>query len=140
MLLRPGGVPVEEIERIVGPLAVPDLTAVRPQAPGMFPRHYAPRTPLALSAGAVPIAAKGRLGLLCLTRPAECQGFAAIEILSDSGDLREAAANLFAALRRLDALGLDLIVARPVPEQGLGRAIMDRLRRAAAPGSQNPAY
>ena len=56
----------------------------------------------------------------------------AAEILSPSGDLREAAANLFACLHRLDRLGLDLILAEPVPESGLGLAIMDRLRKAAA--------
>ena len=55
-----------------------------------------------------------------------------MEVLSKKGDLREAAANLFAAIRRLDALNLDLIVATPIPEIGLGRAIMDRLRRAAS--------
>ena len=138
-LLRPGAVAAEEIERIVGPLAIPAVGAVLPQAPGMLPRHYAPRTPLVLCSEGVPIGPERRLGLLSLTVPADCHGFAAIEILSESGDLREAAANLFAALRRLDAHGLDLIVARPVPEQGLGRAIMDRLRRAAAPASHNPA-
>ena len=56
-----------------------------------------------------------------------------VEILSKKGDLREAAANLFSAIRRLDALNLDLIVAEPVPEVELGRAIMDRLRRASKP-------
>jgi L-threonylcarbamoyladenylate synthase len=65
--------------------------------------------------------------------------FAVVEMLSDTGDLREAAANLFAALRRLDAAGLDGIVAEPVPEAGLGRAIMDRLRKAAAPRAGEPA-
>jgi L-threonylcarbamoyladenylate synthase len=57
-----------------------------------------------------------------------------MEILSKRGDLREAAANLFAAIRRLDVLNLDLIIATPIPEIGLGRAIMDRLRRAASKG------
>ena len=65
-------------------------------------------------------------------RPSSPAGFCATEVLSEQGSLREAAVNLFAALRRLDALGLDYIVARPVPEVELGRAIMDRLRRAAA--------
>jgi L-threonylcarbamoyladenylate synthase len=57
-----------------------------------------------------------------------------VEVLSKKGDFREAAANLFAAIRRLDAAKLDLILAEPVPEVGLGRAIMDRLRRASAKG------
>jgi L-threonylcarbamoyladenylate synthase len=72
-----------------------------------------------------------RVGLLTVGNPSNTSGFAAIEVLSQKGCLREAAANLFAALRRLDAKGLDYIAARPVPEQGLGHAIMDRLRRAA---------
>ncbi|MCX7935940.1 MAG: L-threonylcarbamoyladenylate synthase type 1 TsaC, partial [Planctomycetota bacterium] len=74
-------------------------------------------------------------GFLAFTAPPAGGKFAAVEILSASGRLEEAAANLYAALRRLDALGLDMIVAQPLPEQGLGRAINDRLRRAAAPPS-----
>jgi L-threonylcarbamoyladenylate synthase len=70
--------------------------------------------------------------LLSLQAPLRTDGFAAVEVLSPTGDLREAAANLFAALRRLDRLGLDLILARPVPDRGLGRAILDRLRKANA--------
>ena len=69
--------------------------------------------------------------MLSFRRPLDCSGLAAVDILSEKGDLREAAANLFAAIRRLDAQRLDLIIAEPVPETGLGRAIMDRLRRAA---------
>jgi L-threonylcarbamoyladenylate synthase len=56
-----------------------------------------------------------------------------VEALSEAGDLTEAATNLFAALRRLDALGLDLIIAQPVPEKGLGATLMDRLRKASSP-------
>jgi L-threonylcarbamoyladenylate synthase len=73
-----------------------------------------------------------RVGLLCLSRPAGADRFAVVEELSPTGDLREAAANLFAAIRRLDAAGLDGIVAVAVPDEGLGAAINDRLRRAAA--------
>jgi L-threonylcarbamoyladenylate synthase len=72
-----------------------------------------------------------RTGLLSLDPPSDLSPFKAIEILSSNGDLREAAANLFAAIRRLDEQGLDLILAQPVPEQGLGRAINDRLARAS---------
>ena len=67
---------------------------------------------------------------LSATLPAG-HGYAAVEVLAPDGRLATAAANLFAALRRLDAQGLDLILAEPVPEEGLGRAIADRLRRAA---------
>ena len=66
-------------------------------------------------------------------------GYAALEVLSPDGELQTAAANLFAALRRLDAAGLDLVLAEPCPESGLGRAIMDRLRRCAEPATPPPA-
>jgi L-threonylcarbamoyladenylate synthase len=132
VLLRPGGVPVEELERAIGPLEKPVESGGLPQAPGSLPSHYAPRTPLFLADGAADATVPGRIGLLSFREPASRMGFAAVEVLSPSGDLREAAANLFAALCRLDARGLDRIVAEPVPEAGLGRAILDRLRRAAA--------
>jgi L-threonylcarbamoyladenylate synthase len=72
-----------------------------------------------------------RFGLLTLVAEPGDNRYAAIEVLSQRGDLAEAAANLFAAMRRLDASRLDVIVARLVPESGLGRAINDRLQRAA---------
>ncbi|MBI3865498.1 MAG: hypothetical protein HY290_26795, partial [Planctomycetia bacterium] len=72
-----------------------------------------------------------RTGLLAFRAAPAAGDFARIEVLSPTGDLREAAANFFAALRRLDAAGLDLIVAEVFPDVGLGRALNDRLRRAA---------
>lgn len=131
VLLRAGGVPAEELEAVVGPLERPGNSAGRPQAPGSLASHYAPRLPLVLASSGTP-PPPGRIGLLALGEPVSREGYAAVEVLASSRDLREAAANLFAALRRLDARGLDLIVAEPVPEEGLGRAILDRLRRAAA--------
>jgi L-threonylcarbamoyladenylate synthase len=74
-----------------------------------------------------------RVGLLSFRGPKGSSSFQHVEVLSEQGDLRQAAANLFAALRRLDASHLDLIVAEPLPETGLGLAIMDRLRRASHP-------
>jgi L-threonylcarbamoyladenylate synthase len=71
------------------------------------------------------------VALLAFQEPKGNLKFHSIEVLSKKGDMREAAANLFAAIRRLDAMKLDLILAEPVPEIGLGRAIMDRLRRAS---------
>ncbi|MBM4143859.1 MAG: threonylcarbamoyl-AMP synthase [Lentisphaerae bacterium] len=134
-LLRPGGLPVEEIEAAVGPLdkaRPPDAGAVA--APGMLPRHYATRTPLRLVArrAALRPAAGARTGALVYRRAPDAGGFAAVEILSADGDLREAAANLFGAMRRLDGMGLDGILAETVPDAGLGRAINDRLGRSAA--------
>ncbi len=113
-----------------------DAPNARNGAPGQTAGHYAPRTPLHLpppGLGAINLKAD-RVGWLRFredqSRSHENRG--AVEYLSAAGDLREAATRLFAALRRLDEAGLDLIVAEAVPEEGLGRAIMDRLRRAAA--------
>ncbi len=130
-LLRAGGVPLEEVEEVVGPLAGPPSGGDRLLAPGGLESHYAPRTPLVLRSSASFEPPPGRVGLLALREPASRSGYAAVEVLSPTGDLREAAVNLFAALRALDARGLDLIVAEPVPETGLGQAIQDRLKRGA---------
>ncbi len=134
-LLRPGGITLEEIEDIVGTVRIHMHEVSRPASPGQLIQHYSPVTRLLLTTDELPsdeTTGKARVGLLSFRRPISPAGFAATEVLSEQGCLREAAVNLFAALRRLDALGLDLIVARPVPEVELGRAIMDRLRRAAA--------
>ena len=128
----PGGVTLEEIEEVIGPIEVHENQPSRPTSPGQLSSHYAPATPLVLSADRLPEDDKMQVGLLTLQASESSDGFAAIEVLSEQGCLRQAAVNLFAAMRRLDTLGLDCIVARPVPDVGLGRAIMDRLRRAAA--------
>ncbi len=139
-LLRSGGIPPEELERVTGHLVWSKEIAARPDSPGQLARHYATRTPLQITDGprATDVSsADGRIGLLTLTPPTDSRRYAAVEVLSVRGDLREAAANLFAALRRLDALGLDRLEARRVPEVGLGIAILDRLRRCAHPGGQD---
>lgn len=98
------------------------------RSPGFFKSHYAPRTPLDIVFGKpVP---RPRCGLLAWADDGE--GFECVEYLSRQGDLREAAANLFGAMRRLDAAGLELIIAEAVPDHGLGAAIMERLHKAAA--------
>lgn len=130
-LLRPGGITREELETIAGPVDLGE-PAPRPEAPGQLASHYATRTAIRLAAPGETAPPPGlRAGLLRLAAVTPGDGYAAVETLSAAGDLREAAANLFAALRRLDALGLELIVAESLPEAGLGAAIMDRLRRAA---------
>lgn len=132
-LLRPGGVPLEEIESVIGTVEVSTAEVDRPAAPGMLPRHYAPRTPIVLEWDEKDFnSQKGKkIGLLAFQEPMSSTKFHHVEILSKKGDMREAAANLFAAIRHLDTLNLDLILAEPIPEIGLGRAIMDRLRRAS---------
>jgi L-threonylcarbamoyladenylate synthase len=126
----------EEIESEIGPIAVAAGAPAKPLAPGQLQGHYAPRTRLKLltDSETLPLAGS-RLGYLGFRRPPR-EPHAAVEILSPAGDMREAAANLFACLHRLDKAGLDLIYAEPVPENGLGAAIMDRLRKAAAGSSE----
>jgi L-threonylcarbamoyladenylate synthase len=139
-LLRPGGVPRGAIERVLGqalaepPAAAPlqpDDQAEAAPAPGMLASHYAPKAALRLDVEAV----RPGEALLCFgpTWPPGADAAAARLNLSESGDLLEAAANLFAHLRALDRLGAPTIAVTPVPREGLGEAINDRLVRAAAP-------
>ncbi len=134
MLLRPGGLPREAIEQVLGcALAnAPAETADdAPLAPGMLASHYAPRTPLRLDARTV---AAGEA--LLAFGPSLIEGAATAKAtlnLSNSGDLIEAAANLFSSLRALDGAGAQMIAVMPIPHNGLGDAINDRLKRAAAP-------
>ncbi|NGM14875.1 L-threonylcarbamoyladenylate synthase [Verrucosispora sp. WMMA2044] len=129
VVLRLGALPVEELEKVTGPVTVRPGSSGQPVAPGTLAAHYAPRTPLRLVSGAGPVGA-GRGYLAFRDRPAG--DWAAVEVLSASGDLTEAAARLFDALHRLDAARVTEIVAEPVPDTGVGRAVNDRLRRAAA--------
>jgi L-threonylcarbamoyladenylate synthase len=132
-LLRPGGLPLEEIETVVGKVKLQEAGKERPDAPGMLPKHYAPHTPVLIDQWSrrLMILKGKKLGFLAFRRPEKVVESGPMEILSEKGDLKEAAANLFAALRRLDALNLDVILAESFPNTGLGRAIMDRLRRAS---------
>ncbi len=136
-LLRPGGVPVEAIEAAIGPVGrpLPLAAAAATQSlrsPGMMLSHYAPSLPVRLDASEV-----GRDEALLAFGPSPLPGAGALWNLSPGGDLAEAARRLFAGLRWLDAegqrLGLARIAAMPVPGDGLGAAIADRLARAAAP-------
>jgi L-threonylcarbamoyladenylate synthase len=141
-LLRPGGLPVEIIEAKIGPIRVAGSTSGQkePQlSPGRLSRHYATRTPLTIADRDRTPPAERRIGLLTLVAKPGDERYAAVEVLSLGGDLSEAAANLFAAMRRLDARGLDGIEARLFPESGLGRAINDRLRRAVRRSDESPA-
>jgi len=127
-LLRAGGLALEAIQDIVGPVHIPAERQLVTLSPGRQTRHYATGVPLTLTSAPKPTGP--RCGLLTLGPADSPQIWAQVEVLSQTSDLTEAAANLFAAMRRLDAAGLDQIFATPVPEVGLGRAIMDRLRRA----------
>ena len=133
LLLRPGGLPREAIERVLGrALAQPPADTMsdspQPLAPGMLASHYAPRTRVRLNATGV----EAGEALLAFGAPASgADGAAAVMNLSPRGDLNEAAANLFGYLRALDTTRAKAIAVMPIPEEGLGEAINDRLRRAA---------
>jgi L-threonylcarbamoyladenylate synthase len=134
ILLRPGGLPRGEIERVLGRALVQppedtDSDTGQPLAPGMLASHYAPRTPVRLDAERV----EAGEALLAFGSYAVrgVDAAAAVMNLSARGDLNEAAANLFGYLRALDARGARAIAVMPVPHHGLGEAINDRLRRAA---------
>ena len=132
VLLRPGGATVEELVAVVGPVRrVDSEAAAAPKSPGLLSSHYAPSLPLRL--GATGPVRPGE-ALLAFGPGAAPPGFAETRWLSRSGDLAEAAAKLFASLRALDRPAeFSGIAAMPIPERGLGAAINDRLRRAAAP-------
>ncbi len=129
-LLRPGGLPREEIERVLGQALVmpsPGETDDAPLAPGMLASHYAPTARVRLDA------TTPRQGEALLAFGAAPPFDGTTLNLSPRGDLIEAAANLFSHLRALDAAGATTIAVMPVPHDGLGDAINDRLARAAAP-------
>ncbi len=132
VMLRPGGATREDIERVLGrPLADAAPVKDRPLAPGMLASHYAPRASVRLDATEV---GEGEAVLLFgAFEPAGLERAKARLNLSIKGDLAEAAGNLFGFLRRLDVAGTTTIAVVPIPEEGLGEAILDRLRRAAAP-------
>lgn len=131
-LLRPGALPVEEIENVIGTIERDSGIEDRPRAPGRLASHYAPRAPLRIVSSPPAEAQRADCGFLGFTDAP--QGYAAVRILSERGDLREAAARLFEALHDLDELGLRRIDVQRMPEAGLGLAIMDRLSRAANGG------
>lgn len=136
IVYRLGGMSLEKLEALVGKVSVRSHSTSNPKAPGMLSSHYAPRKPLLLKTPAQALVnyKPERIGVLAFEEitplvPVEHQ-----QILSLAGDISEAAKNLFAAMRALDAFDIDVIVTELLPETGLGRAINDRLRRAAFKG------
>ena len=130
-VFRLGGMALEDIERVIGPVTVRTHSTSNPKAPGMLSSHYAPRKPLVLlEMGESPPMGENA-GALVFREPFGGIDLANQRVLSPIGDPGEAAKNLFAHLRTLDALPIDVIYAEPLPNQGLGWAINDRLRRAS---------
>ena len=146
VLLRPGLVTHEAIEPIVGPVqaADPASAGISPgaplESPGMLAAHYAPRAPLRLNAGDALAEGEALLAFGKTPEPDRAAGYAAVRNLSPAGDLVEAAANLFRLLHELDARAPAAIAVAPIPEDGLGAAINDRLRRAATGSRRNPSF
>ena len=128
---RMGGLAIEKIESIVGKVAVQSHSTSNPIAPGQLKSHYAPGKKVII----------GKIEELLQLYPAHCSGLLTFQndlnspfqfILSPSGNLEEAAQHLFTALREFDKMPIDVILTEFVPDVGLGRAINDRLRRAAS--------
>jgi L-threonylcarbamoyladenylate synthase len=144
VVLRFGGVPVEAIEAVVGPVEQRLHSSDRPEAPGQLSRHYATRTPLHMVTAAT-MRPSADAALLVVSGPpptdalpARDGGYGRVVALSDTGDVRVAARGLFAALRELDGASFARIDVIPCGEEGLGRAILDRLRRAAVAPHRAP--
>lgn len=131
-LLRPGGLDAAEIERLLGrPVIRPETAGATIEAPGMLASHYAPGAAVRLDAAEVHA---GEALIRFGGNRIAGEGQAAIVLdLSPTGNLREAAANLFDYMKRADASGAETIAFGPIPSDGLGEAIIDRLQRAAAP-------
>lgn len=127
-ILREGGISREQIEVVIGGIAVRSAAGRTIRSPGQLSRHYQPDTPLRLNAVS---AAPGEI--LLAFGPVPQDAPAGSRTLSERADVCEAAANLFAALHDLDQSGVYKIAVMPIPEEGLGRAINDRLRRGAEP-------
>ena len=133
VLLRHGGLSLEEIEEAVGDKIhyASDAGDTCPDSPGRFPFHYSPKTPVTIVRDINALKYQKGVGLIAFRTPGKEIPFEKVEVLSADGDLREAAANLFTSLHNLDSADLNLIYAEEIPENGLGMAIMERLRKAS---------
>ncbi len=134
IIYRVGGLSVEKIETVIGNVIVRTHSVSNPQAPGQLQNHYAPRKILKLGVIEELISENNlkTIGVLSFQKKIESPFIKNQIVLSPSGNLEEAAQKLFSALRELDKADIDLIVAEEVPDIDLGRAINDRLRRAAS--------
>ncbi|TDP61166.1 L-threonylcarbamoyladenylate synthase [Flavobacterium dankookense] len=134
VLYRLGSIAVEDIESEIGAIHINNFEEQKPNAPGMMLKHYAPSTPTLLVSNvtdAIDHYKNKKIGLLTFTSKYSSPNLAHQEILSNNSNINEAATNLYAAMHRLDRLHLDLIIAEEFPNNQLGRAINDRLKRAS---------
>lgn len=139
VVLRLGGLALEELEEALGEkVKAVRTSSSRPEAPGMLSAHYAPGMPVHLMpwSEGQELALKAKsAGLICLQRPSGTPDHIHVVELAPDGNLNKAAQGLFAALRAMDEAGVELIIAEPMPDSWLGRAMNDRLKRAAAGAS-----
>ncbi|GGD18699.1 L-threonylcarbamoyladenylate synthase [Hyunsoonleella pacifica] len=135
ILYRLGSIALEDIEAIVGKVPVKNKKENKPNAPGMLHKHYAPKTKTVLSNNIIKHVEKyigKRIGVLSFRSKIENDGITSQIILSQTGDLSEAASNLYNSLHKLDNQKLDIIIVETLPDIGLGKSVNDRLQRAAS--------
>ncbi len=130
IVYRLGGISVEQIENLVGKVEL-RISSSKPSAPGTLDSHYAPKTPLSLFSDRNFLPRDKNIGVLLFQKGYDFLPESNQRILSKTGDMQQAAKNLFAFMRELDSLGYDAIYAEVVPEEGLGKAINDRMKRAS---------
>ena len=133
IVYRLGAISIEEIEEIIGEIQIKNKEENAPEAPGMLEKHYSPKTKTCLSQdieGFLENHPNKKIGIVSFSRNFSGTNILKTEILSEKEDLKEAAANLYAALHNLDQLDLDIILVQPLPNIGLGKSINDRLERA----------
>ena len=133
LIYRLGSLSTEMIASVVGTVSVRIFNQKNPIAPGMLDKHYAPKTPMILSDNPIKTASNligKNIGIIVFDKKTLCTDYQ-IEVLSPSGDLDEAARNLYAAMHKLDDKGFDLLIAQKFPNVGIGKAINDRLMRAS---------
>lgn len=133
VLYRLGALSIEEIENVVGKINIHNKNEEAPNAPGMLAKHYSPKTKTYLTNDIEKFLKDYEdktIGLISFTEDITAANIKQLEILSKSGDLKEAASKLYSALHTLDGLNLDMIVAQRFPDIGLGKSINDRLERA----------
>jgi L-threonylcarbamoyladenylate synthase len=132
-ILRLGGITPQQIQAVTGQIPIIRTMSGKPEAPGMLSAHYAPKTPLLVGNLHKLLSEhkEQKVAILSFKNPFTTDTSIPNLVLSHSGNLKEAAAQLFDALHQLDAVGADVILAEKVPPEGLGLAINDRLQRAS---------
>jgi L-threonylcarbamoyladenylate synthase len=135
VLYRLGSISVEDIEGVIGKVEIKNKKENAPDAPGMLTKHYAPTTPTFLESDVAKFIKRfpeKKIGLILFNKKIDSKNVIHQEILSEKGDLKVAASNLYASMHRLDKMELDMIVAEQFPDFELGKSINDRLERATA--------